>query len=107
MDEQSHDKINMKPLVEVLATVERMGFTAQFRAENDGLRSMQTQKLYQPEQAKVVHFYRFEGESNQDDNTILYAIEADGEKGTLVDAYGSDSDTAVDDFIRQVEGIHK
>lgn len=33
--------------------------------------------------------YRFEGNTNPDDNAILYAIEtARGEKGLLLDAYG-------------------
>jgi hypothetical protein len=42
-----------------------------------------------PEDFTVEEFYRFEGMSNPDDNSVLFAISSDdGIKGTLVDAYG-------------------
>jgi hypothetical protein len=62
-------------------------------------------KFYQPQDLKIVRTYRFEGESNPDDNAIVYVIEAnDGLVGYSLDAYGvySDHDSAYDDFIRQV-----
>lgn|SRR5688500_2401798 len=38
---------------------------------------------------EIVETYRFEGASNPDDSSILYAIESNkGEKGLLVSAYG-------------------
>jgi hypothetical protein len=53
---------------------------------------------------KAVNFYRFEGISNPDDMSILYAIEtSDGRRGTLVDAYGFYSDDETGEFINQVE----
>jgi hypothetical protein len=55
-----------------------------------------------------MHFYRFEGESNPSDSSIVYALESsDGEKGTLVDGYGTSSDTHVTHFMQQVKEIHK
>ena len=48
----------------------------------------------------MVNFYRYEGESNPEDRSILYGIEtANGEKGTVVDAYEPYSDTFVTKFI--------
>ena len=42
-------------------------------------------------------FYRFEGESNPDDMSILYAIEAnDGISGTISSAYGTYADADTD-----------
>ena len=101
-------KDKMEPMVSVMKTVEEMGFITQFRVTENGLLSLATQKIFQPTEVKVAHFYRFEGQSNQDDNAILYAIETKtGEKGTLVDAYGPSSDPLISDFMLKVEGIHK
>jgi hypothetical protein len=42
-----------------------------------------------PEKFTVDEFYRFEGMSSTDDNSIVFAITSDqGIKGVLVDAYG-------------------
>ena len=104
----SEEKENMKTLVSVLNSRTLSDFVTQFNITDKGLLSLATQKIYQPNQVKVAHFYRFEGESNPDDNAILYAIETDeGEKGTIVDAYGAYSDALISDFMNQVEGIHK
>lgn len=49
---------------------------------------------YTPQQFEVVEVYRFEGMSNPDDNSVIYAIKTDdGNKGTLVDAYGAYADS--------------
>jgi hypothetical protein len=62
-------------------------------------------KFYQPEDLRIIRTYRFEGESNPDDNAIIYVIEAnDGLIGYSIDAYGaySDHDGDYDDFIRKI-----
>lgn len=47
-------------------------------------------KAYEPEALKIVRTYRFEGDSNPDDSSILYVIEAnDGLMGYCLDAYGA------------------
>ena len=57
----------------------------------------ETNKSYQPDELVIVNTYRFEGESDPGDMTILYAIEAeDGSKGLCMDAYGSDSSPELD-----------
>lgn len=97
------EKINMKTLVSVLSYLTSLGFEAQFKVTEQGLLSLKTQKIFQQAEVEVVHFYRFEGESDPDDNAILYAIVTnDGEKGTLVDAYGIYSDTKIANFMQSV-----
>jgi hypothetical protein len=62
-------------------------------------------KFYQPQDLKIIRTYRFEGESNPDDNAVIYVIEAnDGLIGYSLDAYGvySDHDGDYDDFIRNI-----
>lgn len=46
--------------------------------------------MHAAEDFNVVKYYRFEGDSNPDDNSVLYVIETlGGDKGLLVDAYGA------------------
>lgn len=47
-------------------------------------------KFYQPDELKIIKTYRFEGESDPSDSSILYVMEAlDGSLGYSVDAYGA------------------
>jgi len=61
---------------------------------------------YLPENLTIIKTYRFEGESDPSDSSIIYIIEAnDGLIGYSMDAYGvySDHDAAYDDFIRKIK----
>ena len=106
--ENIEEKAHMKTLVSCLNSLLASGFETQFKALIIGLKSLATDKIYKADQVKVLNFYRFEGESDPSDNSILYAIETmDGERGTLIDAYGPYSDTNVTNFMQQVEEIEK
>ncbi len=63
-------------------------------------------KLYKPEDLTIVKTYRFEGESDPSDSTILYLMEAsDGLTGYSIDAYGvysNHDDNTYDEFIRKI-----
>ena len=98
----------MKSLATCLNKMVKDGYTEDFRISERGLESLRQHRNYKPEQIQVVNFFRFEGESDPDDNAILYVIEtADGTKGTLVDAYGVYTDPRVGKFIKDVECIQK
>jgi hypothetical protein len=84
------------------------GYTGNFTVDEKGLATAENGKHYKPEQVHIKNFFRFEGESDPADNSILYAIELDdGTKGTLTDAYGSYDDQNIGKFIKQVEDIEK
>ena len=98
----------MKSLSACLDKMIAQGYTDDFRATDDGLQSLRTDKVYKPEEINIVNFYRFEGVSNPDDMAILYVIEAsDGVKGTIVDAFGTYSSYELHEFIKAVEHIQK
>ena len=108
MEDLKNDKIEMKTLVSCCNMLEKQGYSTQFKASPSGLKSLTTKKMFSPQDVKIVNFYRFEGDSSPEDNSILYAIETnDGEKGTLTDAFGPYSDTNVTNFVKQVEDIEK
>ncbi|HEY9047086.1 MAG TPA: hypothetical protein VIN08_14375 [Ohtaekwangia sp.] len=98
----------MKTLNACLDKMVEQGYVENFKAGNGGLQSFNSEKTYSPKEINIVNFYRFEGISNPDDNSILYVIEtADGKKGTLTDAYGAYADPAVAKLIVEVEEIQK
>src|SRR4051812_31234412 len=99
---------HMKSLASVVNKMVLDGYTDDFKIAHNGLRSLKTEKIYQPEHINVVNFFRFEGQSDPNDNTILYVIETnDGLKGTIVDAYGAYADKSLSEFMNQVESFHK
>lgn len=62
-------------------------------------------KFYQPEDLRIIKTYRFEGESDPADSSVLYVIEAkDGLTGYSIDAYGAASNHEIDydEFIRKI-----
>ena len=98
----------MKSLSSCINKIKEDGFTEDFQVTKQGLATYSEDKFYSPAQVRIVNFYRFEGESDPGDNSILYAIETDdGTRGTLVDAYGAYSDPAISKFIVNVEEIQK
>jgi hypothetical protein len=104
----AENKDDMSTQVSVLNTLSKEGSTTQFKGSTNGLMSLATQKTYKPADVEIKHFYRFEGESSTDDSSIVYAIETkSGEKGTLVDSYGTYGDPLVAKFIKEVEAITK
>jgi hypothetical protein len=104
--DQSNDRLtNMTDLEKCVKKLEEKGYTEQFRVEKKVLQSLtDKKKKYKPNDVKAVNFYRFEGVSNPDDMSILYAIETiDGTKGTLIDAYGVYSDDNTGEFMQDVD----
>jgi len=98
----------MKSLSSCLAKLMEDGYTDDFKATEQGLKSLRTDRIYQPGEVNIVNFFRFEGVSNPDDMAILYVLEiSDGLKGTLVDAYGTYADPDVNNFILAVENMKK
>ena len=99
---------HMKSLASLTNKMVLQGYDDDFKITDKGLKSLKTDKIYQPEQINITNFFRFEGQSDPNDNTIMYVIEtSDGLKGTLIDAYGPYADRKVAEFMNQVESIHK
>lgn len=107
--DQSNDRPTfMTELEKVQDNLEKYGYTEQFRVEKGRLVGTNNKKKYKPAEVSAVNFYRFEGISDPDDMSILYAIEtSDGTKGTLTDAYGRYSDEDTSEFMKQVDKVEK
>ena len=100
----------MKALASCLNKIVKDGYAENFQVTEDGshLRSLETEKQYNPDEVHIINFFRFEGASDPSDSAILYVVETnDGAKGSLTDAYGMYADANVDKFIKEVEDISK
>lgn len=81
----------------------RQGFSEQFKVVGDRLRAVAGAKEFQADQVVVAEYHRFEGVSDPDDMSVLYAIETrSGLRGTLVDAFGVYADPLVGRFMKDV-----
>lgn len=98
----------LKTLVDCLAKMRSEGYKEDFTVKEEKLLSYETGKSFAAEQVKIVNFFRFEGQSDPADASILYVIETnDGSKGTLVDGYGLSSESDTSEFILRVENMQK
>ena len=99
----------MTSLVTVLAQVQKEGYKQDFKITEDGrMSTLDGKQQFTHDQVQIVNFYRFEGESNPDDLSILYVLETTtGMKGTLSDAYGPYANETIDAFLKQVSDLGK
>jgi len=104
----SNNTDDMKTLASCLNKIVKDGYGENFKVTEEGLQSLETEKIYKADQVNIVNFFRFEGASDPSDSAILYVIETtDGAKGSLTDAYGMYADAEIDKFIKDVEQISK
>jgi len=99
-------KTEMTTLSEVMEKLRLKKMDNEFRLDKDGFHAGRG-KIYSPEDLKIIKTYRFEGESDPSDSSILYLIEAnDGLIGYSLDSYGvysdHDEEDGYDNFIRQI-----
>lgn len=99
---------NLTTLSECLNNAVENGYVEHFKISNKHLVMEKGKLTYQPQDISITNFYRYEGYTNPDDNSILFLIKTkDGKKGTLIDAYGAYADAELSNFIRQVNHIGK
>ena len=98
----------LNSLVDCLAKMIADGYKEDYTVKDNQLQSLTTGKFYKAEEVKIVDFFRFEGQTDPDDDSIMNVIETkEGSRGTLVDGYGPSSDVTKSQFITGVENIQK
>lgn len=76
-------------LVEALEDLKARGYVNDFNLQPTCLECPGLDLKLHPQDFEIREVYRFEGMSNPDDNSVLYAIASTtGVKGVFVDAYG-------------------
>lgn len=97
----------MLTMSQVMTKLAKKDITKEIRMnENCEMKLQDTDKTYAPEDLKILKVYRFEGDSNPDDNAVLYvAQDRDDQKAYIIDSYGAESNypgDKFDDFIRDI-----
>lgn len=90
----------------VIEELTRRGFVERFGVTTGRLRALGSGRVFDPEDLTIREYHRFEGVSDPDDASIVYAIETrNGTKGVLVDAFGLYANPEIGRLLESVE-IH-
>ena len=91
-------------LSETINGLKKAGYTLDFNICKDSLVCQQNNATLSTDDFEIDKVYRFEGESNPDDESILYAISSSNfnVKGLLVNGYGISSDNETDVLIAKL-----
>src|SRR5205823_10571032 len=93
----------MSSLAKAIDDFAAKGFTEHFGVRGDYLRGLDSGAIFAAHEVVIRGFERFEGVSDPDDMSIVYAIETvGGMQGTLVDAFGVYSNPMISVFINRV-----
>jgi len=101
-----HTPVTMTSLLSILEKLRIRKQDNEFKMTPEGFTAGKG-KAYTPSELKIIKTYRFEGDSNPSDSSIIYLIEAnDGLVGYSLDAYGAysshDDEEGYDEFIRKI-----
>lgn len=103
-------KKEMSSLWQVMETLRTRGYTHDFKMADNGKLLCGDTECLEPHDVYIERVYRFEGDSDPGDMSVLYAIHThSGKKGLYVDGYGASSSNegpAFLNFIRKVR-IHR
>ena len=91
-------------LSETINGLVKLGYTHDFNIKNECIVCNRTNITLSPDDFQIDHVYRFEGDSEPEYQSILYAISSSkfDLKGTLVNGYGTSSDEATTKLIEKL-----
>lgn len=95
-------------LSETMSELRKEGYTEDFNLQQNCLECRNGEFKIFADEFVVDKYFRFEGDSNPSDSSILYAISSDSKKlkGLLVNAYGIYSEPVTDEMLEKL-GIRK
>jgi hypothetical protein len=95
-------------VTEALQDLKSNGYTVDFNIAFDKLVCSNDKICLNPNEFEITAVYRFEGDTNPDDEDVVYAIESkDGKiRGTMTSAYGMYAETISTEMIRKLS-MHK
>lgn len=99
--------MEMETLVDAMNRLRADGYTAEFRATDDGqLRCDLCDSTHSSDEVSVDETVRFEGESNPSDEAILVALSCEcGIKGMFTAAFGPNVTQAESRILRDLAGF--
>ena len=97
----------MTTLSQIMNKLHDKGYDNELKVSDHGrMQSADNDQVYDPEDLKIIKTYRFEGESDPSDSSVLYLLEdQEGRKGYVLDAYGmytSHDESGFDEFLKKI-----
>lgn len=95
----------MTTLSEIIEKLRTEGYTEDFNLTENCIACAGNEVKLHPEHFVVDRHFRFEGDTNPDDEAIVYAISSvDGKtKGVLINSYGVYSDPLSDEMVKALK----
>lgn len=92
-------------LSETINGLVALGYTHDFNVQDDCLVCHRTNNILSPKYFQIDKVYRFEGASDPEYQSVLYAISSSkyNIKGTLVNGYGISSDEKISNIIQALQ----
>jgi hypothetical protein len=91
-------------MVEAIEELKKRGFAANFEFLDQTFRDVDSGRTFKADELTIVEHYRFEGASDPDDMSVVYAIESDdGLKGIVADAFGLYANPDLGGFLENVK----
>ena len=95
-------------LIDALKDLRNRGYSLDFNLHGQSNKLLVNEIEIHPEHFKINEIYRFEGMSNPDDSSVLYAIESKyGTKGVLVDSYGMYAESFTPEMVIKIKQYRK
>ena len=96
-----------KSMVEAVEGLRQRGFTTGFTVAKEGGQLTAGDRTFKSDDLTIVEHHRFEGMSDPDDSSVVYALEASsGLKGILVDAYGAYANWKTGALLKHTKDSH-
>ncbi|MEO8794300.1 MAG: phosphoribosylpyrophosphate synthetase [Daejeonella sp.] len=94
---------NYQNLLEAINDLRNRGYNYDYDYADSQLYCKTISMRFNPLDLRITEYYRFEGMTSPDDNSVLYAIESnDGHRGVLIDAYGAYADEYKSAFLKDI-----
>ena len=97
-------KVYYATVLDALKKLKEEGYTTDFNLEENCI--VCQGERFSADDFEITSIYRYEGESNPDDESTVYAIKSkSGLKGVLVTSYGPYSEKMSDDILRKLRPV--
>lgn len=92
-------------LSQTMNGLKKEGYDMDFNIHDECIVCHQNNTKLSPDDFEIDKVYRFEGESNPDDESVLYALSSPkfGVKGLLVNGYGISADDASSALVEKLQ----
>ena len=93
---------NYESLIDALDDLRKRGYEADFESQSNCLYCSVLDLRLNEEEFHIDEVYRFEEDSNPDNNAVVYALTSPtGVRGTIVDGYDASADNSRFDMVKQ------